>query len=63
MALQPGQILQNRVFPRMQAVIETELLPGFYTWYLAKPDRQGGYVKYGFARHSEIDPLSWEPKQ
>lgn len=63
-SLKPGQILQNTIFPRMQAVIEVELQPQFYTWYLARPAADGTcFVKYGFARFSEIDSLSWTTVQ
>jgi hypothetical protein len=57
--LKAGQILQSTAFPCVKAVVAEELLPGFYTWYLAKPDRLGGFVKFGSARFSEIDSQSW----
>ena len=59
--IKPGTILQNRVFPSMQAVVEEELQPNFYRWRLARPVK-GSYVPYSPFRFSEIDPLSWEVK-
>ena len=61
--LKQGTILQNRVFPSMQAIVEEELQPNFYQWRLARPSKDGqSCVPYSPFRFSEIDPVSWEVK-
>lgn len=61
--LKPGTILQSRVFPSMQAVVEEELQPDFYRWRLARPAKDGqSFIPYSPFRFSEIDALSWEVK-
>jgi hypothetical protein len=54
-----GDVLQSTAFTCVRAIIAKEILPGFFEWYLAKPDRKGGFEAFGFARYSEIDTQSW----
>ncbi len=62
--LKVGDVLQSLYFPCMQATIEAPMsVEDCWVWHLARRKRDGGYEKFGHARYSEIDPLSWKLKE
>lgn len=61
MGLKVGDVLRSLYIDGVHAIIEAPTgVPECWIWYLAKQNPQGQFVKFGHARVSAIDPLSWE---